>query len=77
MAVDTHKITECLRLLKNAEPQVYEKFLRFLNDYVTELTVAVTETPTEDILVAKGRAQQGIKFFRMFTEFREPNPPSP
>jgi hypothetical protein len=77
MAVDTKAMSECFRLLKNAEPHVYERALRYLDAYVHELTVAVTEAPTEDILVCKGRAQQGIKFFRMLTEFREPQPPSP
>lgn len=77
MPVDTKKISEIARLFKNADPRLYETFIRVLDAYVTEVTVAVTEADTTDILVAKGRAQQARKFFQLFTELREPPTPSP
>jgi hypothetical protein len=76
MAFDPHVISDCMRMLKNADPRAYEKFLRVLDAYVSELTVAVTVAPVADILIAQGRAQQGIKFFQLFTELREPTKPS-
>ena len=62
-------ITECMLKFKNHDPKVWETFIRVLDQYVTEITVAVTEAPTAEILEAKGRAQQARKFFRLFTEF--------
>ena len=72
---DPKQISECMRLFKNMDPRIYEKFIRILDAYVTEITVAVTEAPTDEILVAKGRAQIARKFFQLFTEL--PNQPSP
>lgn len=68
MAANPLLLSECMRKFKNQDPKVYEQFLRVLDQYVTELTVAVTEAPTSDILVAQGRAQQARKFFQLFTE---------
>ncbi len=73
--IDPKRLSECMRFFKNADPRVYEKFIQALDAYVTEITVAVTESPTDDILVAKGRAQQARKFFQLFTEL--PTTPSP
>lgn len=72
--VDLIQLSECMRLFSNADPRLYEKFIRILDAYVQEVTVAVTETDTSDILVAKGRAQQARKFFRLFTELPKPQP---
>ncbi len=77
MSHDDHAklLSECMRFFKNADPRVYEKFMRALDSYVTAVVTAVTESPTDDILVAKGRAQQARKFFQLFTEL--PTTPSP
>ena len=77
MAVNPAQISDCAVLMKNADPRLYERFLRLLDAYVTELTVAVTEAPPDNILNAQGRAQQGRKFLQLFTELREINRPSP
>lgn len=74
--VDLAQLTECFRQMKNADPRVYERAVRLLDAYVNEVTVAVTEAETAEILVAKGRAQQARKFFQVFTELREPEQPS-
>lgn len=66
--------------LKRAEPQTYEQFIRALDAYTTELTVAVTDAPSESILVTQGRAQQARKFFKLMTELPasvQPQKPSP
>jgi hypothetical protein len=78
MAVDPRQLSECMRFFKNADPRVYERFIRVLDAYVQEVTVAVTEADTADILVAKGRAQSARKFFQLFTELpNDPKQPSP
>lgn len=69
--IDPTRLSEAMRSFKNAEPQHYEKFIRVLDQYVTELTVAVTDAPASEILVSQGRAQQGRKFFQLFTELPE------
>lgn len=71
MAVDIRSITTCARFLKNADPEVYTKFIRLIEDYSHELTVAVTEVPLEQMIEARGRAQQARKFVQLLT-VREP-----
>jgi hypothetical protein len=78
MAVDTLKFGEFATKFKNADPHVYEQFLRLLDQYVYEVTVAVTQATSAEILVAQGRAQQAQKFFQLLSEYREPKPkPTP
>jgi hypothetical protein len=78
MAVDETLFGIFATKFKNADPHVYEQFLRLLNDYTTEVTVAVTQASTAEILVAQGRAQQALKFFQLLSEFREQKPkPTP
>lgn len=76
-AVNTNLLGECMMFFKNADPRVYETFIRVLDQYTTELTVAVTEAPPAEVFNLQGRAQMARKFLKMFTEIREPNRPSP
>lgn len=66
--INLTEISRRFRLFKNQDPKAYEQTIRLLDQYVTELTVAVTEAPSDQILVAQGRAQQARKFFQLFTE---------
>lgn len=66
MSVDSLKIH--IRTLKNADPHTFDRLLKALGEYATEVTVAVTEAPTENILVAQGRAQMARKLFQLFSE---------
>lgn len=79
MPVDETKFGEFATKFRNHDPAVYEQFLRLLDAYVAEVTVAVTQASSADILVFQGRAQQAQKFLRVLSEFREPKPrpPSP
>lgn len=72
MAVDLNKFGEFALKFRNHDPELYERFLRHLDAYVFEVTVAVTEALPADILNYQGRAQQARKFFQLFSEFREP-----
>lgn len=62
---------------KNIDPDLYAKFLRLLDQMTFEVTVAVTEAPSGEILQAQGRAQQARKFMQIFTEALEPNRATP
>jgi hypothetical protein len=72
-AVDTRIFNTFALKFRNQDPSVYEKFIRNLDQYVTEITAAVTEAPPDQVLNAQGRAQQARKFFQLLTEFREEN----
>ena len=64
--------------LKNADPESWDRFLLAFDAYATEVTVAVTQAPSEDILRCQGRAQQMLALLRMFKEChltREPPKP--
>lgn len=75
--VDMKKLTNVIGLLKNADPVAYEQFLRLLDQWTFDITVAVTQAPSTDILQAQGRAQQAIAFTRVFTEALEPKRATP
>ena len=60
-AVDTTKFGEFATKFKNADPHVYEQFLRLLDQYVQEVTVAVTQATTAEILVAQGLVSQPLR----------------
>lgn len=53
---------------KNSDPRMYEQFLRVLDQHVLDVTVAVTEAPSSEILQAQGRAQEARKIFQLFYE---------
>lgn len=68
MPADLKRLSEIAGRWKNADPQLYEQFLRVLDQYVFEVTVAVTEAPSTEILQAQGQAKQARKFLLLFTE---------
>lgn len=68
MATDLKLLSQCAKRFCNNDPKVYEQFIRLLDQYVTELTVAVTEAHSAEILQLQGRAQQGRKFLQLMTE---------
>ena len=43
--------------LRNADPPAWESFVEIFDAYSTEVTVAVTQAPQDQILNAQGRAQ--------------------
>lgn len=66
--VDLNEIKLHAQMLANAEPRTYERLLRLFDQYTQELLEAMTEASTDEILVAKGRAQQARKFMQLLTE---------
>lgn len=76
MPVDEKQISKRLRVLKNHDPRVYDELLALLTERAEDVTVAVTEVPPDQILVAQGRAQEARKMLRFFKEL-EDTPPAP
>jgi hypothetical protein len=72
MPADKKKISEIAGRWKNHDPPLYDQFVIALEQYVFDVTLAVTEASNQDILQAQGRAQQARKFFQLFTEHLEP-----
>jgi hypothetical protein len=72
MPADTKKISEIAGRWKNANPELYRQFLVILEHYTFDVTVAVTEAASNEILQAQGRAQQARKFLLLFTENLDP-----
>lgn len=68
MASDPRRISLIANRWKNYDPRLYELFLREMDAYVFDVTVAVTEAPSDQILQAQGRAQQARKFMQLFAE---------
>jgi hypothetical protein len=73
MSVDQKEISRRFRLFCNIDPKMYEQLVRFVDARVDELTVAVTEAPPDQILIAQGRAQEARKFLRLMIEFPDEN----
>ncbi len=63
-----HPISEYARYLSNASPREYEAFVAAVADLAETLTVAVTEAPTGEVLVAQGRAQSARKILKLLRE---------
>lgn len=66
--VDQTVISQIAHVWKNIDPKLYEKFLRVLDAYTTEVTIAVTQATSTEILQAQGRAQQQLHLLRLFVE---------
>lgn len=58
---------------RNQNPQLYDEFLKRLDRCVFDVTVAVTEAPSDQILQAQGRAQMARKFMQVFAETMAPS----
>jgi hypothetical protein len=75
--VDPKEISRRFKLLKNADPKLYEQLVRLLDMRLYDIVTAVTQAPPDQILVCQGRAQEALKFFQIFTELPEEPPQQP
>lgn len=57
-----------LLMLKNAEPEGYEGFLKEFETYTNEALYGLSAAPQDQILSQQGRAQQCLAMLRMFRE---------
>jgi len=63
--------------LHNAAPTAFKDFLTELELRTTLITVAVTEAPQHEILVAQGRAQEARTLLRILQECHLPRQQKP
>jgi hypothetical protein len=83
MASPIRDLKETLRRLRNASPDVYDRFLSVFNDLVLEAYKDLSDAPSDQILVQQGRTQQLRALLRLFVEGgyppekAEPEPPTP
>jgi len=68
MPADLKKFGEIALRWKNSDPDLYKQFLLLLDAYAFDVTLAVTEASSAEILQAQGRAQQARKFLQLFSE---------
>lgn len=54
--------------LKNSSPEMYGEFLKALSVYMENVTVAVTNARSDEILVAQGNAQMIRKIVQILNE---------
>ena len=64
--------------LRNASPEVWDAFVREFETYTGEASLAMTDSPADQLLKMQGRAQQCRALLRVFkecdAEFRKPAP---
>ena len=61
-------LVQALKLLKNADPQTWDKVFEQLQAHVGQVTVAVTEASPDRILVCQGHAQEARKLVQYFVD---------
>jgi hypothetical protein len=78
-----HLITaHYLQSLRVAAPKEYEAFVEAFDAWATEVTVAVTTAPQDQVLQQQGRAQAYLHLLKMFRDptnhlqQQQSNPPS-
>ena len=64
--------------LRNGNPEAFDAFVADVNDMSIDAMKALTEAPTDEVLIQQGRAQQCRWFLRMLVECdKEPKTPTP
>jgi len=61
-------LKQACQRLRNADREAWQIFLDTFDVYATEVTVAVTEAPSDKILNMQGRAQQVLALLRLYRE---------
>lgn len=80
MAALTPQLKATALLLRNGNPTAFDDFINLINALTGEALVAMTEAPTDEILVQKGRCQQLRWFLQLLREChieKKPSTPAP
>jgi hypothetical protein len=84
MASTTRDLKVVLLRLRNGNPQAYDQFLSLYNDLTIDALKALSDAPSDQVLVQQGRTQQMRSEMRLFVEGGyppekkpEPEPPTP
>ena len=62
------EISKCFKLFRNQDLRVWEYFSSLMEHRVRSVTVAVTDAPPDQILVAQGMAKEARKMLQLMTE---------
>lgn len=68
MSTQVRDVKKRVLALRNGNPEAFENFLNDLNDITIEAMKALTEAPTDQVLMQQGRCQQLRSFMRLFVE---------
>lgn len=60
-------------LLRNANPEAWEGFLRSLDNYTHEVLTQLADAPADKLLGMQGRVNQCRAFLRVFKECDAPS----
>lgn len=77
MKVSGTQIKQVCQRLRSADPEIYEQFIKLMDGYVYGLIEQVVSAPSDEILVAQGRAQAGQAIFRLLVEQPTTPPTTP
>jgi hypothetical protein len=78
LSLTTEKMMQQYMLrLKNSNPTGWDDFVQVFDCYATEVTVAVTQAPSDEILRMQGRAQQCLALLRLMRECDKVKIPQP
>lgn len=61
-------LSTCALKLRNSDPEIFELFIKKLDEYYKTLMDAVVEANINDVLVAQGRAQSIMAVLRILNE---------
>lgn len=65
---DLVAISKHFQMLRSHDPRLYDMLLSLVEDRVMEVTVAVSEAPPDQVLVAQGMAREARKWLKLMTE---------
>ena len=68
MASLTRDLKTVLLQLRNGNPQAYDHFISLYNDLTIDALKALSDAPSDQVLVQQGRTQQMRSEMRMFVE---------
>lgn len=75
------ELKKAILLLRNASPEGFDRFVSLYNDLALDALKALSEAPTDQVLIQQGRCQQLRSTLRMFVECdkvrQQPNEPTP
>ena len=60
--------------LRNGNPEAFDDFVNNLNELTGDALTALSEAPTDEVLVQQGRAQQCRAFLRLLLECDKQKP---
>ncbi len=79
MTATPQQLRDTVLLLRNGNPEAFDDFISLINEVTRDALIALSDAPTEEILVHKGRCQQLRWLLQVLKECdkKKPQPPTP